>query len=117
MQTSYLRGVLFCLVATVSWGCMFPVMTSALTQMDPFNFTAIRYRPLSPSSRAQEQSRRSIYSTHGLQRRVTGGPDRWRASARDKPIKSVALMLDGHVVDTFEGRWRPHVQFDRAQWG
>src|SRR5215472_9660201 len=28
-----LRGVLFCLVATVSWGCMFPVMTSALTQM------------------------------------------------------------------------------------
>ncbi len=42
MQTSYLRGVLFCLVATVSWGCMFPVMTSALTQMDPFNFTAIR---------------------------------------------------------------------------
>ena len=43
MQTSYLRGVLFCLVATVSWGCMFPVMTSALTQMDPFNFTAIRY--------------------------------------------------------------------------
>jgi drug/metabolite transporter (DMT)-like permease len=43
MQTSYLRGVLFCLVATVSWGCMFLVMTSALTQMDPFNFTAIRY--------------------------------------------------------------------------
>jgi drug/metabolite transporter (DMT)-like permease len=43
MQTSYLRGVLFCLVATVSWGCMFPVMTSALTQMDPFNVTAIRY--------------------------------------------------------------------------
>jgi drug/metabolite transporter (DMT)-like permease len=43
MQTSYLRGVPFCLVATVSWGCMFPVMTSALTQMDPFNFTAIRY--------------------------------------------------------------------------
>ena len=37
------RGVLFCLVATVSWGCMFPVMTSALTHMDPFNFTAIRY--------------------------------------------------------------------------
>jgi drug/metabolite transporter (DMT)-like permease len=43
MQTSYLRGVLSCLVATVSWGCMFPVMTSALTRMDPFNFTAIRY--------------------------------------------------------------------------
>lgn len=43
MQSSYFRGVLFCLVATVSWGCMFPVMTSALTHMDPFNFTAIRY--------------------------------------------------------------------------
>ena len=39
-------------------------------------------------------------------------------AARDKPIKSVALMLDdGHVVDTFEGRWRSHVQFDRALWG
>ena len=38
-------------------------------------------------------------------------------AARDKRIKSVALMLDGHVVDTFEGRWRSHVQFDRALWG
>ena len=38
-------------------------------------------------------------------------------AARDKPIKSVALMLDGHVVDTFEGRWRSHVQFDLALWG
>ncbi|HEV8025807.1 MAG TPA: DMT family transporter [Stellaceae bacterium] len=43
MQSRYLRGVLFCLVATISWGCMFPVMTSALKRMDPFNFTAIRY--------------------------------------------------------------------------
>jgi drug/metabolite transporter (DMT)-like permease len=42
-QTSYLRGAVCCLVATVSWGCMFPVMTSALTRMDPFNFAAIRY--------------------------------------------------------------------------
>jgi drug/metabolite transporter (DMT)-like permease len=50
MQTSYLRGVPFCLVATVSWGCMFPVMTSALTQMDPFNFTAIRYSRRRPGS-------------------------------------------------------------------
>ena len=50
MQTSYLRGVPFCLVATVSWGCMFPVMTSALTQMDPFNFTDTRSPPFpSPS--------------------------------------------------------------------
>ena len=38
-------------------------------------------------------------------------------AARDKPIKSVALILDGHVVDTFEALWRSHVQFDRAMWG
>lgn len=43
METKYLRGALFCLIATMSWGCMFPVMTSALLKMDPFNFTAIRY--------------------------------------------------------------------------
>src|SRR4051812_38771580 len=43
METKYLRGSIFCLLATISWGCQFPVMTSALTRMDPFNFTAIRY--------------------------------------------------------------------------
>jgi len=43
METKYFRGVMFCLIAATSWGGMFPVMTSALTKMDPFNFTAIRY--------------------------------------------------------------------------
>jgi len=43
MPIQYLLGSLFCLVATVSWGCMFPMMTQALKYVDPFNFTAIRY--------------------------------------------------------------------------
>ncbi|HGJ2541987.1 TPA: DMT family transporter, partial [Salmonella enterica subsp. enterica serovar Agona] len=40
---SYLKGLLCCLLATVSWGGMFPVMTHALTYIDPFNFTTFRY--------------------------------------------------------------------------
>ncbi len=44
MQTDkYLKGILCCLVATISWGAMFPVMTDALRFMDPFTFTALRY--------------------------------------------------------------------------
>lgn len=44
METkNYGRGVLMCLIATISWGGMFPVMTSALTFVDPFTFTCIRY--------------------------------------------------------------------------
>lgn len=44
MQTNkYLIGIFCCLVATVSWGAMFPVMTDALRFMDPFTFTALRY--------------------------------------------------------------------------
>jgi drug/metabolite transporter (DMT)-like permease len=39
----YWKGVLFCLVATVSWGAMFPIMTGALARIDPFTFTALRY--------------------------------------------------------------------------
>ncbi|MBV4365457.1 DMT family transporter [Erwinia phyllosphaerae] len=39
----YLKGLICCLLATVSWGAMFPVMTHALTHIDPFNFTTIRY--------------------------------------------------------------------------
>lgn len=42
-QPSYLNGVLLCLIATISWGTMFPVMTSALEIIDPFTFTALRY--------------------------------------------------------------------------
>ncbi|WP_424184755.1 DMT family transporter [Actinokineospora sp. G85] len=40
---NYTRGVLLCLVATLSWGGMFPVMTSALREIDPFTFTCLRY--------------------------------------------------------------------------
>lgn len=40
---SYAKGLFCCLVATVSFGLMFPVMTSALTRIDPFSFTSLRY--------------------------------------------------------------------------
>lgn len=40
---SYAKGILFCLVATLSWGGMFPVMTGALRHIDPFTFTSLRY--------------------------------------------------------------------------
>lgn len=43
VQKNYFNGVLFCLIATVAWGAMFPVMTDALKQIDPFTFTAMRY--------------------------------------------------------------------------
>lgn len=43
MQRSYFSGVLFCLIATISWGTMFPVMTQVLSKTDPFTFTAMRY--------------------------------------------------------------------------
>lgn len=40
---SYAKGVLCCLIAALSFGFMFPVMTSALTRVDPFTFTSLRY--------------------------------------------------------------------------
>lgn len=43
MKASYTKGALCCLIATLSWGAMFPVMTSALTRMDPYTFTSMRY--------------------------------------------------------------------------
>jgi len=43
MSSRYSRGVMLCLVATLSWGGMFPVMTSALRHVDPFTFTCLRY--------------------------------------------------------------------------
>lgn len=39
----YARGILFCVIATLSWGAMFPVMNGALIHMDPFMFTLLRY--------------------------------------------------------------------------
>jgi drug/metabolite transporter (DMT)-like permease len=35
--------VLLCLVATVSWGAMFPLMDVTLRHIDPFTFTCMRY--------------------------------------------------------------------------
>jgi drug/metabolite transporter (DMT)-like permease len=43
MNGSYAKGALCCLIATLSWGAMFPIMTSALTRMDPYTFTSMRY--------------------------------------------------------------------------
>ncbi|MDN7183128.1 DMT family transporter [Caballeronia sp. SEWSISQ10-4 2] len=42
-HSAYGKGVLFCVVATVLMGIMFPVMTDALTHVDPFTFTSLRY--------------------------------------------------------------------------
>lgn len=42
-MNSYIKGLLCCLFATLSWGGMFPVMTHALTHIDAFNFTTLRY--------------------------------------------------------------------------
>jgi drug/metabolite transporter (DMT)-like permease len=42
-HASYSKGILCCLIATLSFGIMFPVMTSALTRIDPFTFTSLRY--------------------------------------------------------------------------
>lgn len=43
MQNSYIKGVLCCLLAPISWGGGFPLMTHALRYIDAFNFTTLRY--------------------------------------------------------------------------
>ena len=43
MRQHQLRGAIYCLIATTSWGAMFPVMTGALVRIDPFTFTSLRY--------------------------------------------------------------------------
>lgn len=40
---SYGKGVLCCLIATISFGLMFPVMSEALKRIDPFTMTSLRY--------------------------------------------------------------------------
>lgn len=42
-MNTYMKGLICCLLATISWGIMFPVMTDALKSLDPFNFTTLRY--------------------------------------------------------------------------
>jgi drug/metabolite transporter (DMT)-like permease len=43
VRGDYWKGVVLCVVATVLMGIMFPVMTNALTHIDPFTFTSLRY--------------------------------------------------------------------------
>lgn len=43
MKNSYSKGVICCLIATLSWGATFPIMTSALMRFDPYTFTTLRY--------------------------------------------------------------------------
>lgn len=43
VKDSLLKGALLCLIASVSWGAMFPVAHRAFSYIDPFYFTLIRY--------------------------------------------------------------------------
>ncbi len=43
MPNTYITGMALCAVAAISWGISFPVMGEALTLIDPFSFTAMRY--------------------------------------------------------------------------
>ncbi|MFM0300501.1 DMT family transporter [Paraburkholderia sediminicola] len=43
IRGSYWKGVVFCVLATILMGIMFPVMTSALVYIDPFTLTSLRY--------------------------------------------------------------------------
>jgi drug/metabolite transporter (DMT)-like permease len=42
-DSNYVTGILLCLAATILFGLMFPVITSALAHLDPFTFTSLRY--------------------------------------------------------------------------
>lgn len=43
MRNSILFGGFLCLIASISWGAMFPVARSAFFHIDPFYFTMFRY--------------------------------------------------------------------------
>ncbi|WP_220740612.1 DMT family transporter [Leuconostoc miyukkimchii] len=42
-KQKYALGLVFCIIAVLSWGGMFPVMKPALKIVDPFYFTLFRY--------------------------------------------------------------------------
>lgn len=42
-----LMGGLFCLIASIAWGAMFPVASVALQKIDPYYFSVIRYGTVS----------------------------------------------------------------------
>lgn len=43
MKNNVLFGALLCLIASMSWGAMFPVANAAFEYIDPFYFTLFRY--------------------------------------------------------------------------
>lgn len=43
MKNKILFGALLCLIASVSWGAMFPIANDAFQYIDPFYFTMFRY--------------------------------------------------------------------------
>ncbi|WP_425429428.1 DMT family transporter [Domibacillus mangrovi] len=43
LKNNVLIGALLCLIASISWGAMFPVANHAFQYIDPFYFTIIRY--------------------------------------------------------------------------
>ena len=46
MKRSFLYGAFLCLIASISWGAMFPVAHHAFQYIDPFYFTIFRYVPV-----------------------------------------------------------------------
>lgn len=42
-KNQLIKGTILCLLTVLSWGGQFPIMRSALKQIDPFSFTAMRY--------------------------------------------------------------------------
>lgn len=46
MHKNILWGALLCLIASASWGSMFPVANHAFLYIDPFWFTIVRYVPV-----------------------------------------------------------------------
>jgi drug/metabolite transporter (DMT)-like permease len=42
-KPQYSKGALLCLIATLSWGAMFPIMGHVLKHVDPFLFATMRY--------------------------------------------------------------------------
>lgn len=47
MKNNVLLGAFLCLIASMSWGAMFPVANDAFHHIDPFYFTIIRYGSVS----------------------------------------------------------------------
>lgn len=42
-KDSLIKGMIFCFLAVVAWGGMFPIAGVIMKSINPFHFTAIRY--------------------------------------------------------------------------